>query len=390
MRLSLLISIFIVFTGLQSHAQSFLDAGNRYISGGFDLTKSSKYKISLGHIPVRINVRMENGSPAIYTLAKSGKVYKTLIIDGKTETKPTAVKSNPYAKLSFSKIPSDASRLSAPMETQYGLIYINLYGDLVVNGRRFDINATDDNEIAVAGKYAVVLIEPTNRYTHGVLGDKIESAGFAVIDLETLKIITKKFIDSSSVIEQKGALLADLNEDGEVEVVLTVSNEYVGAQVQAFSLKGDLVFSSNPIGTGYRWRHVFAAAKFDDGMVRLVDDITPHIGGILEFLEAVNGKLIRKSSIAGVSSHTLGSTNLGMGLVVDIDGDAMPEVLIPAVGKTKINAYKSDCSVVEIADFIIFDGTLSTEITALPEGKNIRLITFGTDSGDLYIYVSNN
>ncbi|PLX65831.1 MAG: hypothetical protein C0602_13990 [Denitrovibrio sp.] len=385
----LLYSIFVIALTLYSYAQPYFDSGNRYVSGKFVLAQAEKHIIKLNHTPVSIKAVLNGSVPVIFTMDSDGFVYKTVISNGKAETAITSLKASPHAEIYTNILPDDASRFSAPVMSRYGLLYITSRGELSDSTKRYPLDATKDNQIAVYDKYAVVLTNPTSSYAHGVLGDRVESEGFAVIDLIDKKIVTKTSISDLGVIEQKGALLADIDRDGSIEIILTISNKNNGAQVYAYSVDGELKYKSEPIGRGFRWRHVFAAAQFSGGFVRIVNVITPHIGGTLEFLEAVDGKLIRKSSINGVSTHNIGSANLGMGLAVDVDGDGLPEILAPDNDKKNISAYCGQSELIELSELIGFSGILTTEITALSAGDKIKLIGFGTDNKEVYIYLND-
>lgn len=383
-RLILFITILTVAT-YTSYAKDFLDAGNRYVAGKFDLKAANKYSVKLGHIPVRIKATIEAGTPTIYTLSDNGQIYKTSLKSDKPTTIKCDKQRDTHSTLRPVVNPSDASKQSAPVWTTHGLIYVNDKGNAVVRGKVLDIDAAKDNEIAVASNIAVVLIQPTTSYAHGVLGDNVESNGFAVIDLKNREVIAKKLITEIGVIEQKGVLLADLDADGIVEIVVTISNDTEGARVNAYGLDGQLKYAGTPINHGYRWRHVFfAAADFGSG-VRIANVITPHIGGTLEFLEAKKNDILRRTtSTYGFSSHSIGSANLGMGLAVDTDGDSLPEVMVPEVNKRVIKIINGNG---KLKGNIGLDSKLSTEITGLSIGSDVRMIAFGTNVGSLHIYL---
>ena len=65
------------------------------------------------------------------------------------------------------------------------------------------------------------------------------------------------------------------------------------------------------------------------GKVGIVDVLTPHIGGIVEFYRLQNDILKVVVKIPGFSSHKIGSRNLDMAVAGDFDGDARMELLVP-------------------------------------------------------------
>jgi len=369
-----------------SYADSHMNHSNRYAAGKFNINSAKLIKVKLKHKPERLTISDEDGKPAIYTASGDGRVFKTAISSGKAETISTNLSTNIHAQLYINKAPTDASMYSAPKKTPFGTVYINLKGELVTPSKKYPINALHDNEIAVYGRYAVVLTGSTRDYAHGVLGDSVEAKGFAVIDLQAERVLTRKDVSSMGVIEQKGALLADLSGDSIPEITLTISNSSTGARVVSFALYGENLYIGSPIGKGFRWRHVFAAGKFEDG-IKIVNVVTPHIGGTLELLTPSRGKLVRTASASAFSSHSIGSANLGMGLVMDATGDGKPEIFVPDTSKENIEIVAFRGNSASIINRIKLGSKLSTEIDTMITGIG-RVLAFGTSSKEILIYIS--
>jgi len=55
---------------------------------------------------------------------------------------------------------------------------------------------------------------------------------------------------------------------------------------------------------------------------------TPHIGGILTVYEYKNNELIEKYSRYGFTNHYIGSTQLDMGAISDINDDGINELIL--------------------------------------------------------------
>jgi len=60
----------------------------------------------------------------------------------------------------------------------------------------------------------------------------------------------------------------------------------------------------------------------------LAEVLTPHIGGIAGFYRLEGDSLNLVAQRPGVTSHTIGSRNLDMGLAGDLDGDGQPELVV--------------------------------------------------------------
>ena len=78
------------------------------------------------------------------------------------------------------------------------------------------------------------------------------------------------------------------------------------------------------IGRGNRWRHQIAVAPFGpNGERELVDVLTPHIGGVVEFYRMVGDRIEIVATVPGFTSHVIGSRNLDLALAADADGTLM-------------------------------------------------------------------
>ena len=159
----------------------------------------------------------------------------------------------------------------------------------------------------------MVLSEPTEEYRHGIMGDSIEAGSITIIETDGIpKAEVVIDVPEGKVIEGISPIWADVDDDGEREIIVTLSNADQGAQIVAFDENGEIKYRGSSIGQGYRWRHQLAVAPFDDSAeMKLVDILTPHIGGVVEFYDLKDGELKIESSISGYSSHKIGSRNLG-------------------------------------------------------------------------------
>ncbi len=161
--------------------------------------------------------------------------------------------------------------------------------------------------------------DPTTRYGHGILGDKIEAGGL---------LVTRKGkdyyvkLDSTYVFEDLQPRLADVDNDGELEFITIQSSLTQGGSVAVYKIldeKLQLFVASNFIGTSSRWLNIAAIDDLDnDGKVEIAWVQTPHIGGILRIAHIENGKLIVLDEKSGVSNHRIGSKNLCLSVLTQV------------------------------------------------------------------------
>lgn len=181
------------------------------------------------------------------------------------------------------------------------------------------------------GILKALLIAPTDRYGHGVLGDAVEAGGLRVITDGGLQLEYR--LSADDVFEDLTPRLVDLTGDGRDEVLLVKSHRERGAALALFeATEGALVLigETPALGTENRWRNPSSAGDFDgDGRQEVVEVETPHIGGTLRLWRWQDGRLEAGAEFAGVSNHAAGSRALGLSAALDLDGDGDDELLVP-------------------------------------------------------------
>jgi hypothetical protein len=175
------------------------------------------------------------------------------------------------------------------------------------------------------------LIEPTDRYGHGVLGDAIEAAGLQVV-LRDGRRLTYRLPDDS-VFEDLEPRVADLDGDGRDEVITIRSDHGLGAALAVFHVEGGalrLEAQTPAIGLSNRWLNPVGVGDFDgDGRPEVAYVETPHIGGILRIWQLTGGRLVQLDKLHGFSNHRIGSRALGLSAILDLDGDGSKDLLLP-------------------------------------------------------------
>ncbi|MDA9975316.1 VCBS repeat-containing protein [Alphaproteobacteria bacterium] len=179
---------------------------------------------------------------------------------------------------------------------------------------------------------------PTDRYRHGVLGDRIEAGGvmFQPPSPDTPSAFLIK-VPEDSVFEDNQPRIVDFDGDGILDIVAIRSYLDAGASVSVIGYheaKDGAISSfwmqSPPIGTPNRWLNPVGVADFDgDGDKEIVAVVTPHIGGVLTVYKRDGEKLVPKPVMQDVSNHMIGSPDLRLHAVIDWNDDGVPDIAVP-------------------------------------------------------------
>lgn len=215
-----------------------------------------------------------------------------------------------------------------------------------------------------------VLAGPTDRYPHAILGDDLEAARLVIIGGRNEVVIEAP---SPAVFEDRRPTWADLDGDGEPEVLATVAGGGAGARIAAFDPDtGAQVATTTALGQERRWRHRIAVAPTGpDGAIELVEVRTPHIGGIVSFRAVDDGELLLTGEERGWSSHAIFDTELDNAHVLDADGDGRPELLIPSQERDELGLLRRVEDRVEVVARVSLGGKLAAGlgIAATPDDR---------------------
>jgi hypothetical protein len=189
---------------------------------------------------------------------------------------------------------------------------------------------------------AAWLVGATDRYAHGVLGDAIEAEGVAVETADGRRLEFR--LPADSVFEDRYPRLADIDGDGEDEIVVVRSYLDSGAALAVLKARPDglsIVAETPALGLRNRWLNPVGAADFDgDGAIEVALVETPHIGGVLKLYRWQRGRLESVASLSGVSNHALGSRALGLSAIFDTDGDGRPDILVPDRSRRTLGVFR--------------------------------------------------
>ena len=175
------------------------------------------------------------------------------------------------------------------------------------------------------------LTGPTERYDHGILGDRIEASGVAV---EGGSGRTLHFnLGNDAVFEDRRARIYDLDDDGADEIIVVQSFLDAGAALAVLEARGDalnLAAATEPIGLPHRWLNPAGAGDFDgDGRSEVAYVETPHIGGTLRLYEYDGTRLVADGAAKGFSDHAIGTRVQDLAATIDWNGDGVLDLLVP-------------------------------------------------------------
>jgi hypothetical protein len=196
-----------------------------------------------------------------------------------------------------------------------------------------------DTETTRAAGLSAWLTDPTTRYAHAVLGDAIEAGGFAVEQAGRQFHVT---LPEEAVFEDRRVRLEDIDGDGRPEAIVVKSYLRRGAALAVYRIGPDGITplaESAPIGIPNRWLNPVGVADFTgDGRPLIAAVITPHIAGSLRLYRLEGGTLAEVARLDGVTNHVIGSRDLDLARITDIDGDGRPEIVLPAQDRLSLTA----------------------------------------------------
>ncbi len=291
--------------------------------------------------------------------------------------------------------PTDAAPLThgTPLDAG-GLAYAATNGDVVIQRRdevtRFALAALPDARLLADERDRLLLLTgATRRYDHGILGDRIEAGSVTLIETDPQpRIALTITIPAPRVIEGLAPIWADLDGDGRREIIVTQSDDIQGAQVVVYDELGNPIAFGPAIGQGHRWRHQIAVGSFGPSdETELVEVITPHIGGVVQFYQLRDGELEVIADVSGYTSHMIGSRNLDMAAAGDFDGDGRVELLLPDYRFTTLATIRRTGDGAEVAWMAPTGARVTTNLATLQLPGEGVTVGVGREDGILRVWV---
>lgn len=365
-----------------TYAYTHLQAsGNRVLNGTGNVTDVAPVEIDIAGRPAWLLATGETDS--YWTIVTTDGVATThritdgdseLVVDhGTIQSPPVGYRTGERPELIAR--PADCAEHTHPVPIDGGLCYVAADGDVVIwrdaSPTRLDVAApVDARLVAVDDSRLAVYGGGTDRYGHGALGDQIEAGRLAIIDTDAERVTTTIDLDAPMVFEGLSPLVADLDGDGERELVTTVADSAGGARIRIYDTGGDKLATGPVYGSG--WRHQLCVASFGpNGSRELAVVRKPHVDRTVEFYRLLDGELSVVATREGYSGHTYGSRTLDGGLAGDLDDDGQPELLVPTTDRWTLDALRRTDGGTAAAWSFELDGPLTTNLTgvALTDGR---------------------
>jgi len=260
-------------------------------------------------------------------------------------------------------------------------------GAVLIDGDLLIEDALPDARIVWQDGTAAVLAGATQRYDHGALGDEVEASAIVLFAADGSGAVRQRIpLLEPAVVESLVPILADIDDDGDPEVIVTITGPDEGARLVAYGLDGERVATGPAIGTGFRWRHQLCVAPFGpDGTPEIAVVRTPHIGGTAEFYRADGDQLSIAARYDGVSSHAFGSRILDGGLAGDLLGDGRQTLVVPTQERRKLVALQRQDGVRQVAERDI-GASLTSNVAATPTGDGGLSVAVGRSDGVVRIW----
>ena len=205
---------------------------------------------------------------------------------------------------------------------------------------------------------------PTEKYGHGVLGDKIEAGQLvAVVD----GVFYEFTLQSDYVYEDIRPRLYDVDGDNQLEFITIRTNVSKGAGIVIYKIINEHLseYAYVPeIGASYKWLNIVTINDLDnDGIVELVWIQTPHIGGILKVAKINAGALQVLDTESQYSNHEGGQRNMCLSILTEQFSQKI--FYVPSQSKNKIVGFTFENNQLnafeEITQLVDFSKTLSSQ-----------------------------
>jgi len=232
-----------------------------------------------------------------------------------------------------------------------------------------------------------VLTDPTARYDHAVLGDRLEADTMTVLRPAPNGVRVSSSFPAASGGVFEGVAPLWFERGGQSLLAVVESAAGLGSQVSVYRPSGELVGAGPFIGEGMRWRHLTAAAPFGpQGETELSATLTPHVGGVAQFYGLGDDGLDVAAGVPGYASHRIYSRNLDSALAGDLDADGQAELLLPDTSQTSLGGISRTPDGARTEWSLPLGGELSTNLAAAtgPDGRAV--VAAGRADGALRVW----
>ena len=192
---------------------------------------------------------------------------------------------------------------------------------------------------------------PTERYPHTALGSRTHAGSVHVLAATPAganqEIIYR--LPVNRVFEDLTLRLADIDQDGQDEIIVIESDALRGASVVVLGLddapSGKMLKEkarSPAAGSTFRWLNPVGVADFDgDGKQGVAAVITPHIGGVLTLYHYRPPHLVPYARAMDISNHLMGSPEQQLAVIIQQPGQR-PTIIVPDMSLRALHALRWD------------------------------------------------
>jgi len=178
-------------------------------------------------------------------------------------------------------------------------------------------------------------VDPTHRYSHGVLGDSEE---WAVLEIDVnesarkglaLSLLLRKTtyifrLPLDHVFEDIAPRLVDVTGDGLPEVMVIETDVRLGASLAIYDSTGKIAATPH-IGRTHRWLAPLGAADLDgDGHIEIAYIDRPHLARTLRIWRFEKHTLTHVADQPGLTNHRIGEDHISGGIR---QCDGPPEII---------------------------------------------------------------
>jgi FG-GAP-like repeat len=230
----------------------------------------------------------------------------------------------------------------------------------------------------------VWLADPTTRYDHGILGDKIEAGALVIESRDGTRHTVQ--LDDDAVFEDLEPRLADLEGDGHDEIIVVKSYLKRGSALAVIAeRKGryEIVAETPPLGRANRWLNPAGIADFDgDGKTDIALVRQPHVLGVLELWSWRDGRLRKSEELADTANHIAGTRALNMSAAADFDGDGIADLAVPSLDRGRLRIISFVPAPHEIAS-VVLPAKAVTNLALVAGAGRAPAIALGLADGSL-------
>jgi hypothetical protein len=219
------------------------------------------------------------------------------------------------------------------------------------------------------------LAEPTDRYDHGALGDKLEAGTLAIERRDGGRQTVK--LGPDAVFEDLAPRLVDLDGDGRDEIVVVKSSLRLGSSLAVIGWRKnryEIVAETPALGAPHRWLDPAGIADFlGDGKKEIALVRQPHAVGMLELWSYADGRLTKIAELPDAANHIAGTRTIHMSAMTDVDGDGAADIAIPSLDRTRLRLIGFKPQIHEIAS-IPLPAKAFTDVAVLADAHGPAIV----------------